>query len=161
MKGDVGIMAVVVAAIVFAGTVLFCADVHAQTQVEFKLLPPGNLGVVEGVKLRVYTLDEWLTLAAFDGELVKLRADVTDYKSITDKLKAVIVEKDKQFSTLEEDKGILLRRGLRLDGELEECEKKVIDLAGGPIWPYIVGAVGAVVGIVGVTMWAVGPARSS
>jgi len=158
MKDRIGTGVLVAVALSFTFILLYCAEAQAQVVVEFKLLPPGELGVVSGEKHRIYTFDEWLVLAEFDAELVKLRADVKDHEAIVKKLEAVVTEKGKQISSLEKDKDILSKRSLRLDGELEECEKKVIDLAGGPIWPYIVGAAGAVVGIVGITMWATGTA---
>lgn len=158
MKDRIGTGVLVAVALSFAFILLYCAEAQAQVIVEFKLLPPGELGIVNGEKHRVYTFDEWLVLAEFDAELVMLRADVKDHEAIVKKLEKVTAEKDKQIISLEKDKDILSKRSLRLDGDLEECEKKVVDLAGGPIWPYIVGVVGAVVGIVGVTMWATGAA---
>jgi hypothetical protein len=146
-------MAVVAALLVF---ILFCPDAKAQVRVEFKLLPPGELALVDGNKMRVYGLDEWLALAKFDAELMKLRADIVDYTGIVERLEKQLVEKDKQIASLERDKGVMVNRSERLDKELDKCEGEVIELAGGPIWPYIVGGTGAVVGIIGAVMWAVG-----
>jgi hypothetical protein len=159
MKDKVGAAVLVAVALVFAFILLYCADARAQVTVEFKLLPPGELGVVSGEKHRVYTFDEWLVLAEFDAELVKLRADAADYKAVVEKLEAIAKKKDEQIVTLDKDKDILSKRSLRLDEELDKCEEEKIELAGGPIWPYIVGAVGSVVGIVGITMWAVESGR--
>lgn len=146
----------VVLAGVLLSILLLCSNANAKVTVEFKLLPPGELGLVDGNKMRVYNLDEWLALAKFDAELVKLRADVGDYTGIVERLEKQLGEKDKQIASLDRDKGVLANRITRQDENLDKCEKEVIDLAGGPIFPYIVGGVGAVVGIVGIVMWAVG-----
>lgn len=136
-------------------SLLLCVLLANPVTLEFKLLPPGHDGQVQGVgRARYYLLEEYLQLNQFDQELVKLRLDVQDQVAIIDKLELQLKDKDKVISTLESDKEKLNDRVLRLDGALDQCEKDKIDLAGGPIWPYVVGAVGAVVGIVGATMWA-------
>ena len=134
---------------------LLCAVLANPTTIEFKLIPPGHDGQVQGVgRARYYLLDEYLKLAEFDAELVKLRFDVKDLQDIVDKQEKQLEDKDKAIATLESDKEILAKRALRLDGELDQCEKDKIELAGGPIWPYVVAIGGAVLGIVGATMWA-------
>jgi septal ring factor EnvC (AmiA/AmiB activator) len=133
---------------------LLCALIAAPTTLEFKLLPPGHDGQVQSVgRARYYLLDEYLRLYQFDQELVKLRLDTKDQQEIIAKLELQLADKDKVISTLEDDKRQLNDRVTRLDKNLDDCEKQVIDLSGGPIWPYVVGAVGAVLGIVGGTMW--------
>lgn len=125
----------------------------AQTEVRFQLLPPGQLVQVKGEKMRGYLLEEWLQIAEADAELVKLRADVVDLEAMVKKLEGVVEKKDVEIATLERDKDILTKRGLRCDEDLKKCETDLIDAAGGPWWPYIVAAGGAVLGIVGTTLY--------
>lgn len=147
------LMVLVGAFLVIASMFTSC-DANAQTTIEFKLMPPGSTGQVAKVgRVQYYLLDDYLKLAAFDAELVRLRLDVKDQALIIEKLELQVKDKDAIIATLEKDKDILSKRALRLDGELDECEKKVIDLAGGPIWPYVVGAVGAALGIAGGVAW--------
>ena len=134
--------------------VLFTCEARAQTTIEFKILSPGHSGRIQEVgQVRYYLLDEYLQLYAFDGELLKLRQDARDWKAIVEKLEFQLLVKDKIITTLEKDKDILTKRGLRLDKDLNKCEKNVLDCAGGSIWPYVVGVVGAAFGIAGATSY--------
>jgi hypothetical protein len=123
---------------------------QAQTVVAFQLMPPGHDGQVQGVgRARYYLLDEYLQLAQFDAELVKLRADVQDLTEVAAGLKRALDAKDTIIVALQADKKILADRCLRLEGSLNTCEKKLVECEGGTIWPYIVGAAGVVAGAVG------------
>lgn len=141
------------ATFMFLVTLLLCAEAQAQVRVEFKLVPPGVLGVVGGTQYRLYTLEEWLELAEFDSELVKLRADIQDHKDIVNRFEKQVVEKNNQIKTLKKDKGILKRRSERLDNDLDQCEKDKLSATKDSILGYVVGAVGAAIGIVGATLW--------
>lgn len=122
----------------------------AQTVVSFQLMPPGHDGQVQGVgRARYYLLDEYLQLAGFDSELVKLRADVQDLDTIAAGLKKALSAKDSIIQSLEADKKILADRSLRLEGNLKTCEDSLVDCSDCSIWPYVVGAVGTVLGAVG------------
>lgn len=143
---------------------LFCSPaVAAPRIVEFKLLSPGHaLTLNDGIKVRYYRLSEYLELNRFDQELVKLRADLQDFGDLNNKLKTQVdVLEHKLIPTLENDKEILRKRGLRLNEKWEKCEEARVDAEGGSILSYVVGAVGAALGIVGVTMWAVESAKSN
>jgi len=126
-----------------------------QIEVEFKLLPPGGgFTTVSSTKVRYYEFEDYLKLAEFDKELVKLRADVQDIGDISQKLKIQLdVLNTRLIPTLENDKEILLKRGIRLEKKWQESEKARVEAEGGPIWPYIVGAAGVVVGAVAVGMY--------
>lgn len=145
--------------LVIAVTTLCCRDSLAQSaaimRVEFKLLPPGHiLTLNDGIKVRYYKLSEFLQLVAFDKELVKLRADIQDMGDINNKLKIQMqVLETRLIPSLEHDKEILRKRGLRLENNWHKAEKELIDVSGGPIWPYIVGAAGVVVGAVAIGMY--------
>jgi hypothetical protein len=130
-----------------------CQEAYAQTVVMFKILPPGQDGQVQGVgRARYYLLDEYLKLAEFDSELSTLRLDLKAYQGIERSLSVEILAKEKIIKTLEEDKKILADRSLRLEGNWKKCEDSLIECS--PcFWPYIVGAVGASVGLVGAGIW--------
>jgi hypothetical protein len=126
----------------------------AQTVVTFQLLPPGHDGQVQGVgRARYYLLDEYLKLAKLDAEFVKMQADFQDLTMIVEGLKKALAAKDIIIQTIEDDKRLLAARGLRLEGDWQTCEKELEDCAGGSIWPYILAAGGAVLGIVGTTLY--------
>lgn len=131
----------------------------AKTTVEFKLMPPGEQGLIGTDRAQCYRLELYLELAAFDAELMKLRADVLDLKDLNTKLELKLKEKDKVIAALESDKDILTKRGIRLQDKWDKCEDEVIELSGGPIWPYVVGIAGVVVGAVGLGMWLGSPSK--
>lgn len=145
-------LALVVVLGAFARTCV--SDAHAQTVVRFQLLPPGHDGQVQGVgKARYYLLEEYLQLAQFDAELVKLRADTVDLRAINDELKKALDAKGVIITTLQADKKILADRCLRLEDSWKKCEDELVKCQTPVIWPYIVGAVGAAVGLVGIGIW--------
>jgi hypothetical protein len=126
----------------------------AQTVVSFQLLPPGHDGQVQGVgRARYYLLDEYLMLSKLDAEFVKMQADFQDLTMIVEGLKKALALKDTIIQSLESDKKILADRGIRLEGDWRTCEKALEDCASGPVWPYILAAGGAVLGIVGTTLY--------
>jgi len=135
---------------------LFCSDVVAAPRtIEFKLLSPGHaLTLNDGIKVRYYMLSEYLELNRFDQELVKLRADFQDLGDLNGKLKVQLdVLEFKLIPTLESDKEILRKRGVRLDEKWTKCEEDLVEAKSGPIWPYVVGIAGVVVGAVGLGMY--------
>jgi hypothetical protein len=130
------------------------SEAHAQTVVTFQLLPPGHFGKVQDVgPARYYLLEEYLELAKFDAELVKLRVDILTYQRIDRQRVEQLDAKDQVISTLENDKRVLAGRCERVEGNLETCEKELVKCSGGAIWPYVVGIVGAVIGAVGVGIY--------
>jgi len=140
---------------VVASMTLCSREAEAKVQVEFKLLPTGHaLTLNDGIKVRYYKLHEFLELATFDKELVKLRTDFQDLGDLNNKLKIQLdVLEFKLIPTLESDKEILRKRGVRLDEKWEKCEEARVKAEGGPIWPYVVGIAGVVVGAVGTGMY--------
>lgn len=127
---------------------------QAQTVVVFQIMPPGHDGQVQGVgRARYYLLDEYLKLAEFDAELVKLRLDLQELQGIEKALKDQLAAKGKIIEGLEHDKTIMASRGLRLEGNLKTCEESLVKCQSPDIWPYIVGAVGVAFGMVGMGIW--------
>lgn len=138
--------------LIFLVIMLAPLGASSQTEVHFKILPPGELVEVSGQKMRGYLLDEWLKLAEGDAELVKLRADVNDLNDLSELLQKTIADKDIVITSLEKDKSIFATRIDRCDTNLETCED---DLMGAvcPWWPYILAAGGSVLGVVGGALW--------
>jgi hypothetical protein len=144
------------AALAIAAVTFCCRDAAGQpTVVEFKILSPGHaLTLNSGTKVRYYKLTEFLKLAEFDKELVKLRADVQDLGNLNNKLKIQLrVLETKLIPTLEHDKELLYKRSDRLEERWHKAEKELVKASGGPIWPYVVGAVGIAVGAVCVGLY--------
>ena len=133
---------------------VFCAYlILAPTPVVFELLPPGSGGVINGARVRYYLLPEFLKLAEFDAELVKLRKDVQDLTTIEAWLRKDLIEKDAVITSLEADKMVLSDQAIRLETNWQKCEKDLANSSMTPIWPYVVGAVGSALGLVGVGLW--------
>jgi hypothetical protein len=65
-------------------------------------------------------------------------------------MKKQLDAKDVIITALQADKKILMDRNVRLEGDWKKCESDLISAESAPIWPYVVGAIGAVVGAVGV-----------
>ena len=138
-------------------SLLLATETRAQSFVmEFKILPPGHETQLPGTpptRVRYYLFKEYLQLAQFDAELTKLRLDAADLTAKAEWLKKELAAKDDIIKTLEDDKRILTTRSLRLDGNWKKCEDDLVKCSSPCIWPYIVGAVGAVIGLVGVGVW--------
>ena len=139
----------------FLLVLLTVLPVQAQaTVIEFNLMPPGHFGKVQDVgPARYYLLEEYIELAKFDAELVKLRQDIQGYRRIERQLTEQIAAKEKIIESLEADKLLLTNRGLRLEESWKKCEEDLLDASSPPIWPYVVGAVGTIVGAVGLGVY--------
>jgi len=125
------------------------AEVHYMplgTPLELKL---------EGQMTRVqyFTFTEYKLLLQMDGKLWDASQRLEIYKDIDLKYAGIIQQKDAIIQTLQDDIVIKDERIKRVEGLWHDAEQEAIDNAGGPIWPYVVGAVGAVVGIVGATLY--------
>ena len=141
-------------------TLLLLTALAAPVSHTFEVLPPGSETVLDtGEKVRYYGLAEFLELVAADAELKKLRLDVGDLQLVLEKRELTILHKDHVIKLLEEDKGILRTRGLRLEGKWHKCEEDLVAAVGGPVWPYAVAIAGALVGVVGATAYLVERAK--
>lgn len=129
----------------------------APTEVEIHFMPPGTpLELkLEGVKTRVqyFTFDEYKLLLKMDQDLWDAMERLRIYKDIDKKYEKIIEQKDTIIGTLQSDIEVKNARIARVEELWHKAEKEAIDNAGGPIWPYVVGAAGAVVGIVGATLY--------
>jgi hypothetical protein len=103
--------------------------------------------------VRYFRLPEFKLLIDTDFRLQSAEKQLSIYLDIDTKYGKIIEEKDKTISRLENDKEILNQRAQRLDTQWREAEKLAIENAGGPWWPYILAGAGAVLGIVGVTLY--------
>ena len=74
-------------------------------------------------------------------------------KKITiDDVEKALEKKDEVITSLERDKEILRKRGLRCDTNLKKCEEDLVDAAGGPWWAYALGIAGGASLIIGSSM---------
>ncbi len=119
--------------------------------VEFKLLPPGNDGLVEGVgRARYYLLDEYLQLAEFDSELYVLRKDYEAVTKIGEILHEEIDARGREASVCLKELDLMADRSARLLNKWHTCESALQDCSSGGVAPYLMGgAVGAVITVVG------------
>jgi hypothetical protein len=133
----------------------FAVPAHAnKLVVDFELLPVGHhLVLNDGLRVRYYKLSEFIELAKFDAELVKLRKDIQDLGDINNKFKIQMKELERIITIVEDDKVVLRGRADRLEEKWVAAEKLAVENAAGPVWPYVVGAVGVAVGIAGFSMY--------
>jgi len=103
--------------------------------------------------VRYFTLEEFKVLMDVDFRLQAADRQIEVYSDIDVKYGDIVKKKDEIITGLERDKEVLGARSLRMEDNWHKAEKLAIENAGGPIWPYIVAAAGAVVGIVGVTLY--------
>jgi len=119
---------------------------------EFKLLPPGRDGRVEGVgRARYYLLDEYLQLAEFDSELYMLRQDYEATVKVEKALQEGMAAQARGAEVCMKELDIMSSRSGRLLEKWHTCEKALQECGGGYL-PYIIGAVGTVLTIVGTAL---------
>lgn len=132
----------------------------APASVEVHYMPLGTqLKLQSGEQVRYFTFDEYKLLLKLDGDLWDMTQRLVIYKDLDLKYGSIVSQKDIIIKTLQDDKLVLTEQLKRSDENWRAAEKRYIDAAGGPIWPYVVGAVGAVVGIVGSTLYLASLAR--
>jgi len=135
--------------------VVVLAQASPAEQVKYMPLGTALELTLEGAPevVRYFRLSEYKLLLQLDFRLQDAEVQLDIYADIDKKYGEIIEEKDKEITTLKEDKQILADRSVRMEEKWHAAEKLAIENAGGPIWPYIVAAAGAVVGIVGVTLY--------
>jgi hypothetical protein len=100
-----------------------------------------------------FNFEEYKLLLKLDGDLWDANRTIEIYKDLDLKYQAVVGQKDVIVQTLQGDIRILDERLKRSDENWHAAEKKLVEASGGPIWPYVLAAGGAVVGIVGATLY--------
>jgi hypothetical protein len=132
--------------------ILLSAFLVPSMTVEFKLLPPGHDGLVEGVgRARYYLLDEYLQLAEFDSELYMLRKDYEAITTVEEALREGMAAQAHGADVCLKELDIMSSRSGRLLEKWHTCEKALRDCGGGYL-PYVIGAVGTVLTIVGTAL---------
>lgn len=133
---------------------LVLSMVVSPAQVEVHYMPLGTeLALPSKERVRYFTFDEYKLLLKLDGDLWDTTKRLDIYKDLDLKYRGIVDQKDVIIKTLQDDRLVLTEQLKRSDENWQAAEKRYIDAAGGPVWPYVVGAVGAVVGIVGATLY--------
>lgn len=147
------IRSLVVSAALLGGIGLPSSVVAGTSRVEFRILPPGHDGQVEGVgRARYYYLGEYLKLAEFDHELFVLRKDMEDLQEVEAALKTILAQQGKELATLHNDIHIWKTRSQRIEESWNTCERQLQSCLTGKVWPYWLGVIGSVVGLVGLAV---------
>jgi hypothetical protein len=127
----------------------------APVEVEVHYMPLGTpLTLQGGEQVRYFRFDEYKLLLQLDGDLWSINRSLVLYKDIDSKYQGILAQKDSIIEAYGNDRRVLDERLKRSDENWRNAEKKLVAASGGPVWPYIVAAGGAVVGIVGATLWA-------
>ena len=130
---------------------LLSALLASSVTVEFRLLPPGHDGLVEGVgRARYYLLDEYLQLAKFDSELHMLRKDHDAITKVGEILREGIDARAREAAVCLKELDLMADRSARLLNKWHTCEGALQECSSGGVAPYLMGgAVGAVITVVG------------
>ena len=121
---------------------------------EIHYMPPGHKVWIQppvNAWGRGFDLEGYKLLLKLDSDLWEANKQLEDFDSIVGHYKDVIVEMDRIVAGLKEDRVIFGARAERLGTSLKTCEDDLVEAAGGPVWPYIVAAGGALFGVVGMT----------
>lgn len=127
----------------------------APVEVEVHYMPLGSaLTLQDGERVKYFRFEEYKLLLQMDDDLWTANKNLVLYQDLDLKYQGVVNQKDQVIAAYKSDREVLDERLKRTEGLWHAAEKRAVDNAGGSIWPYIVGAAGAVVGIVGATLWA-------
>lgn len=132
-------------------------SISAPAEIEIHYMPVGaplklELGGKK-TEVRYFTFPEYKLLLKMDLDLWDANQSLKIYKDIDLKYAGVIKQKDEIIQTLRDDIVTKDGRITRVEGLWHDAEQKAIDNAGGPIWPYILAGTGAIIGIVGATLY--------
>jgi hypothetical protein len=135
--------------------VLALAVSAAPVEVEIHYMPPGTpLTLQGGEQVRYFTFPEYKLLLKLDGDLWSASERLRIFQDIDLKYTGILRQKDVVIQALLDDKKIREDQLKRAEENWHAAERRWVEASGGPIWPYVVAAGGAVVGIVGVTLYA-------
>lgn len=131
---------------------LMSALLAPPTTIEFRLLPPGHDGLVDGVgRARYYLLGEYLELAEFDSELYTLRKNYNTALRIMETLRIGLDVRTQENTACLKERDIMSARSGRLMQKWNECEKS-LQKCNSSLWPYVVGIAGSILTVVGTTL---------
>lgn len=120
--------------------------------IEIHYMPPGRLMFLpeSGLEFMCFNIDEYKFLLMMDNELHTVSRQFELLSNAEIDYQNILVKKEEVIGTLESDKALLAKRCLRLEGQWQTCEEELIEASSGSVWPYILAATGAVIGIAGV-----------
>jgi len=122
--------------------------------VELHYMPPGtSLKLPNKEEVRYYTFEEYKKLLRMDDELWALTQQVEDFKKLEESCAKQVTQLDLVITALKNDNATVNARLKRTEKNWHEAEKRAIDGAGGPTWPYFVAGGGVVVGIAGTALY--------
>lgn len=134
---------------------LLAALVAAPVEIEVHYIPLGEpVKLTTGEDVRCYSFSEYTRLLMLDGELWSLTGELETYRDMDSRYVDLLNQKDVIIKTLQDDKTVLSAQLKRAEENWHAAEARTI-AASGSTWPYIVAAGGAVVGIVGATLFLV------
>jgi hypothetical protein len=100
-----------------------------------------------------FNFEEYKLLLGLDNDLWAANQSLGVCRDMDLNYQAVVRQKDVIIKTLQDDNQVLNERLKRSDANWHAAEEKLVEASGGPVWPYILAAGGAVVGIVGATLY--------
>lgn len=122
--------------------------------VELHYMPPGtDLKLSSGEQVRYFNFEEYKLLLKLDMDHWELHRQLGVYRDLDLKYNSVVLQKDLVIKSLLDDKKILGDQLLRAEQNWHAAEKRYVEASGGPIWPYFLAAGGAVLGIVGLSLY--------
>lgn len=104
-------------------------------------------------RVQYFRLGEYKLLMKMDLDLQKAQKNLEIYSDLDFKYVNLVEQKDVIIRTLEDDLKVKNERLNRVEGLWHLAEKKAIENAGGPTWPYAVAGAGVVIGLIGTTLY--------
>ena len=126
--------------------------VGAPTEVEIFIMPPGRPVVTEGVRYQGFTFDEYKLLLQMDNELYYKRKEIKLLGDLKLSLEQKLEQEAKISKTLRQDVETYKGRSDRIEKLWEKCEVDLVEASSGSIFPWVVAAVGAGIGLIGIGM---------
>jgi hypothetical protein len=130
--------------------------VAVPVEVEVHYIPLGEpVRLDSGEDVRCYSFSEYTRLLMLDGELWSISGELETYRDMDSRYVDLLNQKDVIIKTLQDDKTLLNAQLKRAEENWHAAEARTI-AASGSTWPYYLAAGGAVVGIVGATLFLAG-----
>lgn len=138
---------------------LLLLALSAPVEIEVHYIPIGEpVKLTTGEDVRCYSFSEYTRLLMLDEDLWSISQELANYKDMDSRYVDILNQKDVIIRTLQDDKVILNDRIKRVEENWHAAEARAI-AASGSTWPYVLAAGGAVVGVIGASLFAFGCPR--
>ena len=144
-----------VAIVVVVSILLYPTNLSARktpVEIELHYMPPGRLKLMSdsGLRAMCFDIEEYKILLEMDNSLHTTSRAFQLVSGAEIHYQNILIEKETIIRTLVSDKELLAERARRLEEKWQTCEEELVEAQSGSIWPYVLAAAGAAVGVAGV-----------